>query len=105
MDETQWLTGGSPNFLFDHVCRQSSARKARLFAVASARRVPELFTDDRCRRAIELSEMYADGLVPYSQLKGLFPDNAHPSTSELNAAWWCTRLGKVQAPQLAASFA
>jgi len=105
MNETEWLTGRSPNFLFDYVCRRSSARKARLFAVACARRVPELLADDRCRQVIELSEMYADGLVPYSQLKGLFPDNAHPNTSELNAAWWCTRLGKVQAPQLVASFA
>ena len=43
-------------------------RKRRLLAVAFCRRVWHLFRDDRFRRAVEVAELYADGLATDGEL-------------------------------------
>jgi hypothetical protein len=47
---------------------KASNRKLRLFACACCRRIWHLLTDDLSRRAVELSEMFADGFVTHEEV-------------------------------------
>ena len=105
MTEEEWLTTDYAFSLFDSVCRKSSRRKARLFAVACARRVETKLPEVRPRVALDLSERYADGLVPYSRLKDLSSHTDGPQSPGQMILDECTRLGKVQAPILIAGLA
>jgi hypothetical protein len=69
MTEQEWLNGADPGFMLDHIEKSVSDRKFRLFAVACCRRVEHVLTDERSRRAIELTEQYADRLVPSKALE------------------------------------
>jgi len=44
-------------------------RKLRLFVCACCRRVDHLIPDRRCRKALEASERYADGIITEDQLE------------------------------------
>ncbi len=103
--EEEWFATDYVFSLFDSVCRKSSRRKARLFAVACARRVETELPEGRPRVALDLSESYADGLIPYSRLKDLSSHIDDPQTPGEMILDECTRLGKVQAPILIASLA
>jgi hypothetical protein len=71
MEEAEWLACTDPEKVLERI--QSSGRlsdrKARLFAVACCRRIWPLFTDDRSRRAVEIAEQYAEGLVGEEDLR------------------------------------
>jgi len=76
MTEEQWLTSESPyemlEFLRQHhtISRQvGGRRKMRLFCCACCRQHWHLFTEEVCRRAVEVSEQFADGLVPKTKLR------------------------------------
>jgi hypothetical protein len=60
MREKTWLTCDDPRALLKQVHRPSP-RKLRLLAAACCRRVWPLLFDDRLKRAVEVSERFADG--------------------------------------------
>src|SRR5262245_43474388 len=66
--ESEWLT--SKNFYSMVACLPNvkSPRKLRLFACASVRQIWHLITDDRARKALDVAEMFADGLVTPDEL-------------------------------------
>jgi hypothetical protein len=68
MDEEVWLRAWDPKQLLDHFSRLKMPRKRRLFACACCRRVWDLMTDERSRRAVVVSEMFADGLASREEL-------------------------------------
>jgi hypothetical protein len=68
MTETQWLQCKDPGKLLNHLGAPVSARKQRLFACACCRRIWDLMTDGRSRRAVEVSERFADGLAGRKEL-------------------------------------
>ena len=71
MTEAEWLASEDPNKL-RHEFDAESARKWRLFACACMRRVWPLFPDDRSRGAVEVSELFADGLATDEELSEAF---------------------------------
>jgi hypothetical protein len=63
MTESDWATCREPQLMLAFVRERGRAsdRKLRLFACACCRRIWQLLPDEPCRRAVELSEQYADG--------------------------------------------
>jgi hypothetical protein len=71
MTEQEWLEGIGGFSLFDFVSNsgQASDRKLRLFICSSYLSFPEIIGDSRGKRAIEVAELYADGLVDLAALE------------------------------------
>ncbi len=69
MTEKEWLGSDKPHLMLTYLRRRGSNRKLRLYACASCRRFWGLLGDKRSRRAVEVAEQYADGLVSYAKLK------------------------------------
>ncbi|MCI0457932.1 MAG: hypothetical protein L0Z62_13275 [Gemmataceae bacterium] len=63
MSEQQWLKARYPSQMRKLLGRKASVRKLRLFACACVRQLAHLLPDERSRRALEVGELYADGLV------------------------------------------
>jgi hypothetical protein len=63
MDETQWLTSNDPVAMLMHLRGRVTERKLRLFVCACLRRHWDRLADPRSRRAVEIAELYADGLA------------------------------------------
>jgi hypothetical protein len=71
MTEADWLAGADPHRAMVWV-RESgkvSDRRLRLFATAYCRRYRNVFDDPRSRKAVEIAELYADGLATEIQRK------------------------------------
>jgi hypothetical protein len=75
MTEAEWLAAENPGQLLRDLQQHrllawmpGVRRHLRLFACACCRSVWEHFHDERCRRAVEVSERYADGDARRSEL-------------------------------------
>jgi hypothetical protein len=68
MTEAEWLECTDPTPMLEFLRRKASDRKLRLFAVACCRRGRHLMTDTRNRRAVEVTEQYADGFASDDEL-------------------------------------
>ncbi len=67
MDEKQWLTCTAPKWMLEHIRHQeASARKLRLFACASLRRVAVL-GEPSGLRALQTVEAFAEGQVSHAE--------------------------------------
>ncbi|MBY0455966.1 MAG: hypothetical protein K2V38_01365 [Gemmataceae bacterium] len=63
MTEKEWLAGNDPHGMLEFILAAASDRKLRLFACACARRVWHLIDDERSRTAVEVAELFTDGLA------------------------------------------
>jgi len=62
--EQQWRAAcASPEAMLHLLTARASPRKLRLYAVGCCRRIWHLFTDERCRHAVEVAQRHADGRV------------------------------------------
>jgi hypothetical protein len=71
MTEAEWENSDDPVYI-EYIlwaAGRLTERKGRLFAVACCRSLWSLLTDGRSRRAVEVSERYADGLASRAELE------------------------------------
>jgi hypothetical protein len=68
MNEAEWLGYIDPELMMIRFGGKASDRKFRLFAVACWHRIWSCLSDDRSRKAVEVSERYADGQASDQEL-------------------------------------
>lgn len=68
MTEAEWLASDDSEAMFVFARDGVGDRKLRLFGVACCRRVWRHLIDPRSRAAVEVAELFADGLVPTADL-------------------------------------
>jgi hypothetical protein len=68
MTEAEWLACDKLSSLWWFIRYRSNKRKARLYTIACCRQVWHLFVDPACRRAVEVSERYADRMSSREEL-------------------------------------
>ena len=69
MTEAEWLACTNPQRMLFFLRGRASDRKLRLFACAYCRLQWNLLTDERSRKAVEMAEEYADGLVSEAECR------------------------------------
>src|SRR5262245_13272751 len=71
MTEAEWLACTDPERMLDFVTGKASARKLRFYACAYCRQIWQLLIDRHIRRAVEVAEGYAEGLIADSERKAV----------------------------------
>ena len=96
MTEAEWLAATDPFELLDSVEADTTERKTRLFADACCRRLARFLAAERSRNAIEVSDLYADGLASEEQLTTAVSE-ADAAGSEVGARHATSRVGLTAA--------
>jgi hypothetical protein len=81
MTEAQWLASTNPQEMLRFLKGKASERKLRLFACGCSWQNWDLLTDERSRKAVEMAERYADGLVGKAELAAA-RQKAHEATRQ-----------------------
>jgi hypothetical protein len=66
--EADWLACPDPLPMVEFLRTRTSSRKLRLIACACCRHIWDRITDERSRRAVEVTEWFADGMATSEQL-------------------------------------
>jgi hypothetical protein len=61
MTEKEWLEGTDPEPMLEVLGKKASKRKSQLFACACCRHIWSLIENERSRRAVEVTERFAEG--------------------------------------------
>jgi hypothetical protein len=69
MTEVEWLTSADSWEMLKYLRSRESERKLRLFAVGCCRQIWDSLMTDRCRRAVDTAEQFADGEVTEAELR------------------------------------
>jgi len=93
MTEADWLGSTDLTAMVDFLREKASNRKLRLFVCACCRRIWRFFKDKRSRKAVEISERYADGKATDEELANAEGDawdaaGGEGSGSKNEAAAW-----------------
>jgi hypothetical protein len=78
--ESEWLGCTDPKPMLRFLLGKASNRKFRLFTVACSRRIWHLLSDERSRKAVDIAEKVADGLVSNTE-------RGNAATEAIQAAW------------------
>src|SRR5437870_1120354 len=90
MTEAEWLACDDPYPMLEFLRDKVSERQLRLFLCACLRRIWHLLADEPDRRAVEVSEMYADGRTGPAELARVseeLADAAEADRSHATATW------------------
>ena len=69
MTEAEWLNTSTAPHMIEHLASRASERKLRLFACAACRRILHVMQFEASRKAVQVSERYADGHAEKDELR------------------------------------
>jgi hypothetical protein len=93
MNEAEWLESSDAQKMLESLYSMASSRKMRLAAVACCRHVSHLVPkDERCLRALEAAENYADRRVSRQELVEAHTEAEAADTAAFEAAKNCRRM-------------
>src|SRR5262245_29030302 len=87
MNEEEWLTTTNAPAMLGFLGQRKTTRKLRLFACACCRCHWERLLDKRSRRAVEMSEKYADRAVALNELESARANARGAMRHVQDAAW------------------
>lgn len=98
MTESEWLKDGDLGRMLGFLQGWAGDRKFRLFACACCRRIGPLLPNDECRRAVEIAEQFADGLVVTGDLEAAHQAASREGETEAGkAVLYATQVGLAYA--------
>ena len=86
MREQEWLECADPQEMLEFLRARASERKARQVAAGCCRRIWNLLTDERLEKAVEVAEVFADGLCDRETIDFARTDAAKARSKRFE--WW-----------------